>query len=507
MRRAQRTFWSALLLGLLVHAPGPARADDATFTGSVSRTVSQTHAFDVLSAGTIHAVLDWDTSANLDLFLHDPAGTRVASATTNKTKPERITHEATAVGTWELRVKAKSGSASYALDVSYPGASTSDLVAVDRADEAGIAQITRSYGTYVADLDGDGDHDFWYNRHSGSEMLVYDNDGSGHFLARAPGLFPVNDRHDCSFADVDRNGSLDAYCALGASGGKRSTANELWLQQPEAGFVLAPDAWGATDPDGRGRKPAWFDVNDDGLLDLFVGNYYPRPDEKPTPNRFYLQDPPGELRSAPEYGIDLEIGGQCAEPADFDRDGDVDLMVCAHGTEGGLKLYRNDGGTGFTDVASALGVTGRWCDAMWADLDVDGLLDIARMNAGTFEVMLGQSDGTYATVFSMSMEKSGCRFGGGGDRIEAADVNADGFPDLYVLYSGYASGAYNLPDVFLVNDGTARGYARAAIPQTDLGSGFSVATIEADGDGRLEFLVTNGRGTLEGPIQLIDFPS
>lgn len=499
-----------LLVVLIVHVPGPARADDAAFTGSVSAsgTSSQAHTFDVLTTGSIEAVLDWEpASANLDLMLYDPTGTLVAGAYSKKARPERITHTAMLTGTWKLGVKAKSGTASYTLSVEFPGTSTSGMAAIDRAAEAGIAQITRSYGTYVADLDGDGDHDFLYNRHSGSDMLVYDNDGTGHFVQRPPGIFPTNDRHDCSFGDVNGDGRLDAYCALGSSGGKTLKANELWMQQLDHGFVLSSEAWGADDPYGRGRKPALFDANNDGLLDLFVGNYYPRPDGHPSPNRFYLQDEPGTFRSAPEYGIDLEIGGQCAEPADFDHDAYIDLMVCAHGADGGLKLYRNDGGTGFTDVATTLGVTGRWCDAMWTDLDRDGRLDIARMNNTTFQVMLGRSDGTFATVYSMSMDKAGCRFGGGGDWIEAADVNGDGSLDLYILYSGYTSDAYNLPDVFLVNDGTGRGFTRAPIPQTALGSGFSVATINADGDERLEFLVTNGRASFTGPIQLIDFPS
>ena len=74
-----------------------------------------------------------------------------------------------------------------------------------------------------------------------------------------------------------------------------------------------------------------------------------------------------------------------------------------------------------------------------------------------------------------------------------------------MLYSGYTSGAYNLPDVFLVNDGTGAGFSIASLPQTSKGSGFSVYPIEADVDPPTEFLVTNGRGSIKGPIQLIDF--
>jgi hypothetical protein len=67
------------------------------------------------------------------------------------------------------------------------------------------------------------------------------------------------------------------------------------------------------------------------------------------------------------------------------------------------------------------------------------------------------------------------------------------------------SGAYNLPDVFLINDGTGTGFRTTPIPETSAGSGFSVAPIQADPDPEMEFLVTNGRADFTGPIQLIDF--
>jgi hypothetical protein len=53
-----------------------------------------------------------------------------------------------------------------------------------------------------------------------------------------------------------------------------------------------------------------------------------------------------------------------------------------------------------------------------------------------------------------------------------------------------------------VNDGTSTGTSTA--PQSR-GSGFSVSPIAADADPPTQFLVTNGRGSFTGPIQLIDF--
>jgi hypothetical protein len=493
-----------LLLGSALTAAGTS----GTFTGSVdaSGTSFRGHTISVEQAGTIRAVLDWGTSgANLNLMLFDPSGVVVTGAYSTSKRPETITYEAAVDGTWRLGVKAKSGSSAYSLSVEYPGPVTSGLSAVDRAADAGIAQITKSWGTYVHDFDGDGDDDFLFNRSYGSPMLAYANDGSGHFSVRPDMSFAVNDRHHCAWGSIDQNESADFYCAVGASGGKRIKSNELWLQRADGTFASISGAWGATDPYGRGRDPALFDANNDGLVDLFVGNYYPRVDGLPTPNRYYLQSPAGDFRSAPGFGVDLEIGGQCAEPADFDGDGFIDLAVCAHGAGGGLKLYRNNEGTTFTNVSSAKGITGQWCDLMWVDLNSDGRPDLTMMNNTSFQIMLQRADGTFGLVYKRSMENAGCRFGGNSQRIASGDVNDDGASDLYLVYSGYADGGYNLPDVFLVNDGTGTRFRLASLPQTTLGSGSSVAAVEADGDGETEFLVTNGRATLKGPIQLIDF--
>jgi hypothetical protein len=59
--------------------------------------------------------------------------------------------------------------------------------------------------------------------------------------------------------------------------------------------------------------------------------------------------------------------------------------------------------------------------------------------------------------------------------------------------------------VFLINDGTGTGFATTPIPETSAGNGVSVAPIQADPDPEMEFLVTNRRADLTGPIQLIDF--
>ena len=61
---------------------------------------------------------------------------------------------------------------------------------------------------------------------------------------------------------------------------------------------------------------------------------------------------------------------------DYDRDGRLDLFVSNMGQE--CRLYHNEGGGKFVDVAPKLGVTGTACSfACWFwDYDNDGHLDL-----------------------------------------------------------------------------------------------------------------------------------
>jgi DNA-binding beta-propeller fold protein YncE len=105
---------------------GGAGLSPQTFTGAVSAsgTVSQTFAIIVTDASKpIVATLDWTTtSANLNLFLTPPGTTTPAASETSKTaRPETLTFQPAAPGTYKLRVKAAAGASAFTLDVSYGG--------------------------------------------------------------------------------------------------------------------------------------------------------------------------------------------------------------------------------------------------------------------------------------------------------------------------------------------------------------------------------------------------
>lgn len=136
-----------------------------------------------------------------------------------------------------------------------------------------------------------------------------------------------------------------------------------------------------------GSGVAFFDYDNDGLLDIFFvnGTHLDNPTTKGTIpqksgpqdwNRLYHQKKDGTFEDVTErsglkgvgYGMGVAVG-------DFDNDGFEDLYVTAYG---GNRLYHNNGNGTFTDITDSSGTAGSgWStSAAWVDLDNDGLLDL-----------------------------------------------------------------------------------------------------------------------------------
>jgi hypothetical protein len=136
-----------------------------------------------------------------------------------------------------------------------------------------------------------------------------------------------------------------------------------------------------------GGGVALLDYDGDGLLDIFVtgGGYFGGPDKKQIlghPNRLYKNLGNWKFKDVTaEVGLDkpLFYSHGCAV-ADYNNDGWPDLLVTGWGR---LVLYRNvpdekTGGRRFKDVTQEAGLTDTlWStSAAWADLDGDGFPDL-----------------------------------------------------------------------------------------------------------------------------------
>ncbi len=423
-----------------------------------------------------------------------------------------VTHVFGAAGSFEVTLtvtddEGETGSVSRTVSVTEPSAG-----AVDTAEAAGLFTVEESWESEPVDYDNDGDDDVWIGYHDQGGALLQ-NDGNGAYTRVAEDAFPrvnaagrIPDRHDCAWADVDANGLPDAYCTAGRGTNnpvKVDRENELWLQQGVGEFVEVGHDWAVGELCGRSHYAAFFDANGDDFPDLFVGNVPPRDDpddpcDDPAaglPNeeaKLYLNEGGSALVYDQTMGIGGYGGERCAEVSDVNGDGRDDLLLCGNP---GTQLYVNTGQSSFTEVAAERGLSTKFSDAVFGDMDGDGDPDLVGSIWGRFELYLNNS-GTFGPAQVIASVPAG----GGGRSVAVGDADGDGDLDVYGLVANGPEDT-NPDDMLLINDGLS--FTPVGVPPA-AGVGDGATALDGDADGKHEFLVLNGlKGP--GPIQLIEF--
>ena len=366
------------------------------------------------------------------------------------------------------------------------------MTITDQAAAAGISGTNDwSFGAAAADFTGDGWPDLFISHHSHPANL-YLNNQDGTFTPADVSFFSsILDRHDCQVADFNQDRQLDIFCSVGADRGTSLKCNGLFLQQPDGSFADMAYQWNIGDAAGRGRFCAVLDANNDGYPDIFYGTDPVRVDGLPSINRFYLNTGQGSFIDSPAMGLNLNVGAQSARTVDYNGNGWPDLLIC--GYTGGLRLFENNQGQGFTDVSSILGPSINAVDAVMVDVNHDNLLDLIVLTKTAVKLIRQNANGTWAKPKTILNVSSGVA-------LAVGDVNGDNNPDIYVV-CGKTGGA-NAPD-YLVTFNATGGSTTMAVPQTTTGSGERAFPIDYNNSGLTSFLVLNGAVPSTGPIQLL----
>jgi FG-GAP-like repeat/ASPIC and UnbV len=213
----------------------------------------------------------------------------------------------------------------------------------DRTREAGLTGETGGLNIVAADYDNDGHPDLlilrggWWGEHGKYPMSLLHNLGNGTFedVTEHAALLSFHPRQTAAWADFDNDGWLDLYVG-NESDAKNLHPSELFHNNHDGTFteVAAPNHLSNM---GFVKGVAWGDFNNDGRPDLYVS-------VKGGPNHLFRNDGPRDSRH-PSAGrwqfTDVTAQAGVAEPLesfatwffDYDNDGWPDIFVAGYGTQ------------------------------------------------------------------------------------------------------------------------------------------------------------------------------
>jgi hypothetical protein len=191
-------------------------------------------------------------------------------------------------------------------------------------DKGDAAKIWKQGATFV-DVDNNGLLDIYVCR-TGAPNLLYINQGDGTFKeeAAARGLAVVDGSVMAAFCDYDRDGFLDVFIQTNApesAGQNRAQRNYLFHNNGNGTFTDVSEQAGIVGK-AQGHSAIWWDYDGDGWPDLYVANDFTPPD------KLYHNNRDGTFTDKIDVVVPhMPFSSMGADLGDVNNDGLVDLFV------------------------------------------------------------------------------------------------------------------------------------------------------------------------------------
>lgn len=379
----------------------------------------------------------------------------------------------------------------------------------DIAGGLGLDTKNMAGGSIIEDFDNDGNFDLVTSCMDLKDAMHYfHNNGDGTFAdwSKTSGLSSITGGLNIIQADYDNDGDKDILVLRGAWKGKYGQEpNSLLRNNSDGTFTDVTTISGLVSfhPTQAGT---WNDFNNDGWLDLFIGNES-TPDSR-NYSELYLNNKNGTFTEvAMKSGISIALFVKGVTSADYDKDGWQDIFLST--MEGQRVLLKNMGLFNnypvFKDVTTEAKLSDERNNSFttwFFDYDNDGWVDIFAcdytfrksiafyaaaeklgMQEGSPDKILlyhNNHDGTFTSV-AKELGLNRVTFSMGGN---FGDIDNDGYLDLY-LGSGNPQYQSLVPNKMYKNMG-GKAFAdvtnTARVGHLQKGHGVSFADLDNDGD-------------------------
>jgi hypothetical protein len=263
--------------------------------------------------------------------------------------------------------------------------------------------------------------------HPHTENIYSDFDFEGlitHMLSREGPAMDVG--------DINNDGREDLFV-----GGATNAVGQIYLQTAKGKLIPQTSECFEEDKKHEDTSARFLDVDGDGDQDLYVGSGgNDKQDESGLlRDRLYINNGSGAFEKADAAIPDFRYNTSVVAPCDFDQDGDVDLFVGSlsvsriYGINPKHYLLENDGGGTFKDITEARAYRfrdmGMVTDAVWQDMDRDGLKDLVVVGQWMAPVIY-QNSGRRLSPIETSLDG----LSGWWNAIAVTDLDMDGDMDM-----------------------------------------------------------------------------
>jgi len=234
-------------------------------------------------------------------------------------------------------------------------------------------------------------------------------------------------------------------------------------------------------------SPTWFDVNNDGFLDIYICEW----NTCQSGNPFFINNGNGTFNDATEQFSDNKAKPSYqAFPFDFNSDGFLDLLV-SQDFEIANSVFINNNGSMFSDMALEYNLIGEKNSDMGiaiSDYDNDGDFDFFITNTTEANEFL-ENNGSNSFK-NIAREKKVIDTGWSWD-VTFSDFDLDGDEDLFIVSGFTQSANQSEPNFYFKNNSGNFEDITKQLRLNEIGVSVSCIPFDYDNDGDLDLIVTN----------------